>query len=315
MHSHKQHGDPWVWIIKWSQFVVIQNTLVQDCCVYLCVTCFQAHPLPVPCLPSGPAPLFLLSPSFRKLISQCLNQKPPCISGWQQDPAGVVIPIQVSSLWEVKVCLKWMVLPKAHILLWAPSPWAALLLRSREEREGTWGGLQVACARDSHLDLARLDAWTFAFSVWIWTFEDNIKEVYKFSVLVIILKSYISFPWQESSSEAQLAPSANASYGHHRWREWGSHHFCCHGYCFRPEHQLVLGPAPVPSYHAPCSMSPSCPFIHSVRWEHRPHDFNDSDVDENPTFWVSGTMFKVWGFLVIGLRLIEFIFWPQRVRN
>lgn len=84
MHSHKQHGDPSVWIIKWSQFVVIQNSLVRGCCFYLCVTCFQAHPLPVPCLPSGPAPLFLLSPSFRKLISQCLNQKPPCISRTQR---------------------------------------------------------------------------------------------------------------------------------------------------------------------------------------------------------------------------------------
>lgn len=80
MHSHKQHGNPSVRIIKWGQLVVIQNSLVCGCCVYLRATCFQAHPLPVPCLPSGPAPLFLLLPSFRRIISQCLNQKQPCMA-------------------------------------------------------------------------------------------------------------------------------------------------------------------------------------------------------------------------------------------
>lgn len=97
--------------------------------------------------------------------------------------------------------------PKAHILLGVPSSWAARLLRTREER-GIRGRLQVACAKDSLPDLASLNNWAFAFLVWICIFEDNIKEVCKFAVPVIMLESYISFPWQESSSEAQLAPSA-----------------------------------------------------------------------------------------------------------
>lgn len=82
--------------------------------------------------------------------------------------------------------------------------WAALLLRSREKKRTIWGRLQVACARDSYLDLASLDDWAFAFSIWIWMFEGNMKEVCKFYFPVF--KSCISFPWQESSSEAQLAP-------------------------------------------------------------------------------------------------------------
>lgn len=81
--------------------------------------------------------------------------------------------------------------------------WAALLLR-REKKRTIWGRPQVACTRDSYLDLASLDDWAFAFSVWIWIFEGNMKEVCKFSFP--LLKSYISFPWQESNSEAQLAP-------------------------------------------------------------------------------------------------------------
>lgn len=81
---------------------------------------------------------------------------------------------------------------------------AALLLRRTEKKSTVWGRLQVACARDSYLDLASLDDWAFAFSMWIWIFEGNMKEVCKFSFP--LLKSYISFPWQESSSEAQLAP-------------------------------------------------------------------------------------------------------------
>lgn len=150
-----------------------------------------------------------------------------------------------------------MVVPRARILLWAPSSWAALLLRGREEKGGSEAGYR--------LPVLGTHTWTWPAwtTVWIWVFKDNIKEVHKFSVPVIMLKSYISFPWQESSSEAQLAPSANASYGHHCWKEWGSHHFCCHGYCFGAEHRLVLGPAPVLSYYALFSMRPSCPFIHT----------------------------------------------------
>lgn len=136
--------------------------------------------------------------------------------------------------------------------------------------------------------------WAFAFSIWIWIFEDNMKEVCTFSFPV--LKSYISFPWQECSSEAQPGTLrqcllwASLLEGAERpssllpwlllWTRTSAHPWLgsCAQLSCPLQHEALLS---LPSW---CQSRA----LFSVGSLNLLSILNDSDAEENPTFWASG---------------------------
>lgn len=114
-------------------------------CVCLCVKCLLFHPLPVTCLPSGPTHLFLSSPSFRRTINQCLDQKPPCLWLMAGGPSRCCYAhthrLHLFEKWHA--CLKWLVASKAHTSSGLLLSWAILLFRRKRKERTVWAGYRL----------------------------------------------------------------------------------------------------------------------------------------------------------------------------